>query len=101
MPEFDDAATEYTDADSVGTWKRESYTLDFAEDLFENFLDLRPELDDVERVSELLLDLLKAFALKLGFQAPMPVYRDVMYIVHKHRRYLNSPHLTSTPRVPY
>ena len=86
IPEFDDAATEYTNADSVGTWKRESYILDFAEDLFEKILDLQPDPEDVERISELLPDLLKAFALKLGFQAPMPVYRDVMYFVHKYRR---------------
>ncbi|KAH8172227.1 Pfs domain protein [Sarocladium implicatum] len=84
-PGFGDAATEYTDADSVGTLKRELYISDFAEDLFAKILDLHPEPEDVERISELLPDLLKAFALKLGFHAPTPVYGDVVYFVHKYR----------------
>jgi hypothetical protein len=82
----DDAATEYSDALSVETSKRESYISDFADDLFRKVSDLQPDEQDFERIFAVLPDLLKAFALRLGYNAPMPMHRDVMYFVHKYRK---------------
>ncbi|KAF7556597.1 hypothetical protein G7Z17_g1345 [Cylindrodendrum hubeiense] len=84
--QFDDATTEYTNASSVGTLKRESYISGFADDLFQCINDLQPHKQEIERISTILPDLLKAFALCLGYKAPSAMHRDVMYFVHKHRR---------------
>jgi hypothetical protein len=41
-------------------------------------------IHDTERRE--LPDLLQAFALKIGHNTDNPMHRDVMYLVHKHRR---------------
>lgn len=101
VTELDDAATEYTNADSVGTLKRESDVLDFAEDLCEQIIELHSEQKDMENISELMPHILKALVFKMGLLTSMPVYKDIMYFVHKYRRYLDSPHIISTPCPPY
>jgi hypothetical protein len=85
--QLDDAATEYTEASSIATLKRESYIADFADDLLHQISDLQPDEQRLERISNTVLpDLLKAFALRLGYNAPTPMHCDVIYFVHKYRK---------------
>lgn len=64
----------------------ENYVPDLARDLFSKvqFKDFNRQIMD--RVLESLPDLLQAFALKIGHNTDNPMHRDVMYLVHKHRR---------------
>ncbi|KAI0146412.1 hypothetical protein GGR57DRAFT_506471 [Xylariaceae sp. FL1272] len=82
---LNDAATEYTDASSVATWRKESYISDFADDLFGKIQEMKPDEHELDRISELLPDLLRGFALRLGYNAPTRMHSDVMYFVHKYR----------------
>lgn len=40
----------------------------------------------MERILEILPELLKAFAIKFGCNAPSQIHRDVMFFVHKYRK---------------
>ncbi|KAI1259985.1 hypothetical protein F5Y18DRAFT_406994 [Xylariaceae sp. FL1019] len=81
----DDAATEYTDASSVATWRKENYVSGFADDLFAKIQETKPDKHELDRISELLPDLLKTFALRLGYNAPTKMHSEVMYFTHKYR----------------
>jgi hypothetical protein len=82
---FDDTATEYSDTSSVATWKKESYIEEFVDDLVARVRELQPDEETLNRISALLPDLLKAFALRVGYNAPSRMHRDVMYFIHKYR----------------
>ncbi|CAH0027544.1 unnamed protein product, partial [Clonostachys rhizophaga] len=82
---FDDSATEYSDTSSVATWKKESYIEEFVDDLVARVRELQPDEETLSRISALLPDLLKAFALRVGYNAPSRMHRDVMYFIHKYR----------------
>ncbi|VUC25621.1 unnamed protein product [Clonostachys rosea] len=87
---FDDTATEYSDTSSVATWKKESYIEEFVDDLLARVHELHPDEETLERISTLLPDLLKAFALRVGYNAPSRMHRDVMYFIHKYRGMISS-----------
>lgn len=82
----DDARTVYSDASSIPALKTMNYISELAEDLFSK-VPLE-KCDDKTRESafEHLPELLKAFALKVGYNASSQMHRDVMFFVHKHRR---------------
>jgi hypothetical protein len=82
---FDDTATEYSDTSSVATWKKESYIEEFVDDLVARVRELQPDEETLDRISKLLPELLKAFALRVGYNAPSRMHRDVMYFIHKYR----------------
>ncbi|KAI0193485.1 hypothetical protein F4808DRAFT_453229 [Astrocystis sublimbata] len=83
--QFDDSATEYTDAPSVASSQRESFLSNFADDLFDKIQEMQPDEKDIARISTLLPDLLKVFALRLGYNAPAKPHSEVVYFVHKYR----------------
>jgi len=84
-PETDDTATEYSDTMSLSDSRIDGYVSGLAEDLFRR-LDPNVASDQItERLSTALPRLLKAFALKFGFEAPSQMHRDVMFFIHKHR----------------
>ncbi|CAG9982607.1 unnamed protein product [Clonostachys byssicola] len=87
---FDDTATEYSDTSSVATWKKESYIEEFVDDLVAGVRELQPDEETLNRISALLPDLLKAFALRVGYNAPSRMHRDVMYFIHKYRGMISS-----------
>jgi hypothetical protein len=88
---LDDAATEdnrtvYSDASSFADLKYESYISEFADDLFSKFRYEKFDNQTMQRISRVLTELLKAFALRVGHNAPSQMHRDVMFFVHKYRR---------------
>jgi hypothetical protein len=87
----DDAATEdnrtvYSDASSLADLKYESYISEFADDLFSKFRYEKFDNQTMQRISGVLTRLLKAFALRVGHNAPSQMHRDVMFFIHKYRR---------------
>ncbi|KAL2824352.1 hypothetical protein BDW59DRAFT_162455 [Aspergillus cavernicola] len=82
------ARTVYSDASSRSTLEKESYISELAEDLFVKALSSQFDAQSLERISEVLPELLKAFALKVGHNAPSQMHRDVMYFIHKNRSYI-------------
>ncbi|KAK6526081.1 hypothetical protein TWF281_011119 [Arthrobotrys megalospora] len=83
--DFDDTQTVYSDASSVTTLAKENYISELADALFRNLCADQLDGKTLERISAALPDLLKAFALKVGHDAPSQMHRDVMFFVHKNR----------------
>ncbi|KAH7243150.1 hypothetical protein B0J15DRAFT_94008 [Fusarium solani] len=80
-----DAATVYTDADSVPETFLETYKLELSRAIFEA---VRPHVSDTEQLESLsspLPALLESFALRLGCPSSSTEERKIMYFVHKHR----------------
>jgi hypothetical protein len=60
---------------------------ELAAELFGTVKSRESDKQTLERISEMLPDLLRAFALKLGHKAQTPMHRDVSFFVHKYRRW--------------
>ncbi|RYP32296.1 hypothetical protein DL767_005271 [Monosporascus sp. MG133] len=84
-PESDDVGTIYSDASSLPALAEEGYISELADDLFKRICSGQSDGQIIERISEILPELLKAFALKVGHNALSQMHRDVMFFVHKHR----------------
>ncbi|KAK3333464.1 hypothetical protein B0T19DRAFT_354755 [Cercophora scortea] len=84
--DFDDQATIYSVA-STALNDEDTFKTEFAETLLDRICppDLDAEL--VSSRSTILPSLLRAFALRLGCPGSNKAEREVMYFVHKHRRY--------------
>jgi hypothetical protein len=78
---------------SLSVRRNDLYISKLAVDLWEIVKAYQSDREALARISELLPDLLKAFALKLGHKAESKansqMHRDVSYFVHKYRRYVN------------
>ncbi|KAI1774056.1 hypothetical protein F4818DRAFT_91341 [Hypoxylon cercidicola] len=85
----EDVKTVYTDVSGPSDMWMESYIFILAEDIRTEILKKTgaERLDDqtVERLSSILPELLKALALKFGYEAPSQTFRDVMVFIHRHR----------------
>jgi serine/threonine protein kinase len=84
--ESDDVRTVYSDTLSLSDMKNESYISQFAYDLFSKVRSEQADGQTMERIFGVLPDLLKAFAYKVGHNAPTQMHLDVMFFVHKYRR---------------
>jgi hypothetical protein len=86
-PELSLARTIYAPSATLTTPSRgdKGYIGELAEQLFGIVNCPGLTRDALDRVSRLLPDLLRAFAVQVGYQAPSPMHRDVMYYVRKHR----------------
>jgi len=62
------------------------YITELAAELFGIVKSCESDMETLGRISEMLPDLLRAFALKLGHKAQTPMHRDVSFFVHKYRR---------------
>ncbi|KAF3206694.1 hypothetical protein TWF191_001361 [Orbilia oligospora] len=85
----DDVETIYSDTSSFATSEKENYISELAAVLFHEIRELlrgdNSETTIWERISIALSELLKAFALKVGYNAPSQMHRDIMFFVHKNR----------------
>ncbi|KAB8201680.1 TEA/ATTS domain family-domain-containing protein [Aspergillus parasiticus] len=81
----DAARTVYSDTSSVTSLQREGYISELAGDLFTKVCSWQPDSQTMERITEVLPELLRAFALKVGHNAPSQIHRDVMVFIHKNR----------------
>ena len=77
--------TVYSDASSLRNVESESYISELANDLMRKARSEQPSPETIQRVIVILPKLLKAFALKVGYNAPSQMHRDVMWFVHKNR----------------
>jgi hypothetical protein len=59
---------------------------DFGAELFNAVRFCGADTDTLERISDMLPELLRTFALKVGYRAQMAMHRDISVFVHKHRR---------------
>lgn len=84
----DDIRTVYSYASSLCALKEESYISELADNLFSNVRSEQPDAQAMERISGILPELLKAFALKVGHNAPTQMHCDIMVFVHKYRRWV-------------
>ncbi|EGX54367.1 hypothetical protein AOL_s00004g16 [Orbilia oligospora ATCC 24927] len=85
----DDVETVYSETSSFATSEKENYISELAAVLFHEIRELlrsdNSETAIWERISIALPELLKAFALKVGYKAPSQMHRDIMFFVHKNR----------------
>jgi len=86
IPEADETRTLYSDASSIAPGNAEYYVYLLADELFNAARSVQPDIRIAERVSDILPELLRAFALRIGHNASDQKHRDVMVYVHKYRR---------------
>ncbi len=89
LPDVYAAATMHSasETSSLPPPRDKGYIADLAVELFNSIQPCESRRGTLERISELLPDLLRAFALKLGYKAQTLMHRDISFFVHKHRRY--------------
>lgn len=68
--------------------QHERYMMNLATDLFEEVKTYDADPDTLERLSELLPDLLRAFSVKIGHQARSQTDLDISYFVQTHGGYI-------------
>ncbi|KAK2593842.1 hypothetical protein QQS21_008457 [Conoideocrella luteorostrata] len=83
--DVDDTATEYSNISSTTSSQMQQYIGELLGDLFSKISWLKIDEKTQREVLAILPELLQAFALKLGRDAPTQMHRDVMAFVHKHR----------------
>ncbi|KAK3991528.1 hypothetical protein QBC44DRAFT_236762 [Cladorrhinum sp. PSN332] len=81
----DDQMTVYSDASVFSTRTSEGYISAFVNDIFNRLGNDVSDPQVIERLSSHLPRLIKGLALKIGFQAPSQMHREVMVFLHKHR----------------
>jgi hypothetical protein len=83
--DINNTTTEYSHQSNATFLKRQSYIWELAEDLCKEISLLNTDQKTKTRISVILPELLKAFALKVGYNAQTQMHRDVMAFVHKYR----------------
>lgn len=82
----------YTSNSSVASELKDAYTEALVDELLESVLDCLVGPENVEQISEqiseALPELLKNFALSIGFCPPGPMHRNVMVFIHKYREWV-------------
>jgi len=86
VEDVDDADTVYSDVSSLIDSKVDSYASALAEDIVKRLKAEDLDSAAAEILSSALPELLRAFATKLGYDAPSQTHRDVMFFIHKYRK---------------
>lgn len=81
-----DVATDYSDESTTNFSKKQGYVWWLANELFEATSPSNADKITLARVSNILPELLQAFALKVGYGAKTHMHRHVMAFVHRYRR---------------
>jgi tetratricopeptide (TPR) repeat protein len=81
------APTRYapSEIDSQPGPKDRNCITELAAALFSKMTTSDVDIKTLQRISQLLPDLLRTFALKVGYQGPTQMHRDVMHFVYKYR----------------
>jgi hypothetical protein len=82
----DDTRTRYSSAASITPNTLQAYIQWFAQDIYEKVSSMGICGTALDKISRILPELLKAFALKSGHNPSIQQHRDVMYFVHKYRK---------------
>lgn len=85
-----DTRTEYSASElsKVPTPHDERYITDLAKDLYDSIKYHSPDSETLRHICDVLPNLLRAFAVKVGYSTRTQTPRDVSYFVHKYRRYV-------------
>lgn len=63
------------------------YICQMASDLFGSVRSYESNGPTLKRISERIPDLLKAFALKVGYRAETQMHRDIAYFIRRYRKW--------------
>jgi hypothetical protein len=85
------AQTEYPDDLSISIERLDGRINDFVTEPFDRIGKEALESDVFQSVVALLPDLLKQYALKVGYEAESQAHRDMMFLVYKYQRLLTTP----------
>ncbi|KAK6335930.1 hypothetical protein TWF730_003305 [Orbilia blumenaviensis] len=85
FPDSDDVKTVYSEASSVTPSAKEHYISQLADALSYGIRTHQLDSETLGRISIVLPELLKIFALKVGYNASSQTHRDIMFFVHKYR----------------
>ncbi|KAL7784115.1 hypothetical protein V8C37DRAFT_363567 [Trichoderma ceciliae] len=83
--DFDDTATEYSNESISTLSKKQSYIMELVDDLVKSVGSFDADQETQTRISAILPELLKGFALKVGYNARTQMHRDIMAFVQRHR----------------
>ncbi|KAK6535580.1 hypothetical protein TWF694_002035 [Orbilia ellipsospora] len=81
----EDVETVYSEASSIATLPKKLYIAEFADALFDGVPVEQPDSSVLTKISMVLPELLKSFALKLGYNTTSQMHRDAMFFAHKNR----------------
>lgn len=81
----EDAKTLYSAATSLDPVCSRQYIQELSQDLYRN-LQAQPTTPDWSSISQVLPDLIKTFATKIGQGGDSPVHLDIMYFIHRRHR---------------
>lgn len=84
--DMNDTATEYSEESRSTFSKKQGFVRELANELFKAISSLNANEMIQARVSNILPELLQAFALKVGYGAKTQMHRDVMAFVYRYRR---------------
>ncbi|KAJ8113914.1 hypothetical protein ONZ43_g5031 [Nemania bipapillata] len=85
-----DTATEYSKASTTTFSRQQVYVRGLADELYSKISSPNADEETQRRVSAILPELLKAFALKIGHDSPTKMHGDVMAFVHKYRHQITA-----------
>lgn len=83
--QWGDAETLYSDTSSLPTTNKSNFITQFAHKLMEDISSNSSLIKSLQRISDFLPEMLRAFALKFGYTAETQQHRDTMVFVHKNR----------------
>jgi hypothetical protein len=95
--EEEDARTIYSEALSLLGSASGGYITEFANDLYNKVHSDEANQETKQKVIDILPDLLRNFALKLGHEKQDKKYLEVMFFIHKFRKYVFVILLLKTP----
>ena len=81
----DDIQTIYSEVSTVFGERIDRYVSEFAGELYRRSCHDNEGID-LQTISELIPDILRELALRIGYKAPTQLHCDVMYFVHRFRR---------------
>lgn len=86
VPADIDTGTEYSDVSTVAGFKNETFIYELVDDLFAKIAPLALSDEIMRAIIDLLPDILKNFALRIGYNASTQMHRNVMFFIHKNRQ---------------
>lgn len=84
--QLDDFRTVHPDTSRISALETKKYITQLTDDLFNKVPHEQCNDQTKNRTSEILPELLEAFALKIGHSSPSQMHRNAMFFIHKHRQ---------------
>ena len=84
--QMDDFRTVHPDTSRISALETKNFITQLTDNLFNKVPHEQCNDQTKDRTSEILPELLEAFALKIGHSSPSQMHRNAMYFIHKHRQ---------------